>query len=291
MTRWLVTGAGGMLGRDLVAVLARHGEVTAADRARLDITDPTAVADAVAGHDLVLNAAAWTDVDGSESQEAAATAVNGEAVAGLARACAATGAALIQISTDYVFDGTATEPYAEDAPTGPINAYGRSKLAGEQAVRRLLPTAGYVVRTSWLYGRHGRSFVGTMIRLARRGGPVEVVADQYGQPTWTWALATQLAALGEAIGQRAAPPGIYHGTAAGQTTWYELAKAVFAGVGADPDLVRPTTAARYGSPTRRPAYSVLGHRRWSAAGVAVQPPWQRQLSDALSAGQLATAAN
>lgn len=289
MTRWLVTGAHGMLGRDLVAALAGHGEVTAADRQRLDITDQPAVAAAVAEHDIVVNAAAWTDVDGAETHEPAATAVNGWAVEGLARACAASGATLIQISTDYVFDGTATEPYPEDAPTGPINAYGRSKLIGEQAVLRLLPERGYVVRTAWLYGAHGRNFVATMIRLARRGGPVEVVADQHGQPTWTRALAAQLVALGRAARAGQAPPGVYHGTAAGQTTWYRLARAVFAAVGVDPDLVRPTTAERYGSPTRRPAYSVLGHDRWAAAGIAPQPPWHHQLAEALPAGLLAQA--
>lgn len=289
--RWLVTGAGGMLGRDLLAVLANRpgGQVTAATRADLDLTDPAAVRAAVAGHDIVVNAAGWTDVDAAETHEAEATAVNGDGVAHLARACAAHGARLLHVSTDYVFAGDATTPYPEDATPAPINAYGRSKLAGERAVRRLLPQTGYVVRTAWLYGAHGRNFVATMIRLARRGGPVEVVADQHGQPTWTRALAAQLVALGRAARAGQAPPGVYHGTAAGQTTWYRLARAVFAAVGVDPDLVRPTTAERYGSPTRRPAYSVLGHDRWAAAGIAPQPPWHHQLAEALPAGLLAQA--
>src|SRR5262245_30689489 len=158
--RVLVTGAGGMLGRDLATLLAADpaAAVTAADRAALDITDPAAVRAAVAGHDVVVNAAAWTDVDGAESQEPEATALNGTAVAGLADACAAAGARLIQPSTDYVFRGDAARPYPEDAPTDPINAYGRSKLAGELAVRQALPETGYVVRTAWLYGEHGRNF-------------------------------------------------------------------------------------------------------------------------------------
>ena len=205
MTRWLVTGAGGLLGRDLVEVLSAQVEVTAADRARLDITDPDVVAAAVAGHDVVINAAAWTDVDAVEAAEPAATAVNGHAMAGLARACEVTGARLIQISTDYVFSGDAHTPYAEDAPTDPINAYGRGKLVGERAVRELLPQAGYVVRTAWLYGSHGGNFVATMLRLARERDTVDVVDDQRGQPTWTRALAAQLATLGGKGGTRRRP--------------------------------------------------------------------------------------
>ncbi|HET6532824.1 MAG TPA: sugar nucleotide-binding protein, partial [Actinoplanes sp.] len=160
--RWLVTGAGGMLGHDLCAVLARAGEadVVAATRADLDVTDAAAVRAAVAGADVVVNAAGWTDVDGAETAEEAATAVNGHAVRALAEAA---GARLIHISTDYVFDGTATDPYPEDARPAPINAYGRSKLVGERAV---LATGGYVVRTAWLYGAHGPNFVRTMLRLA-----------------------------------------------------------------------------------------------------------------------------
>lgn len=287
MTRWLVTGAAGMLGRDLVSVLEGSGQkVTAADRATLDITDQDAVAEAVAGHDVVVNTASWTDVDGAEAAEAAATAVNGHAVAGLARACGAAGAVLVQVSTDYVFPGTAGRPYPEDAPTDPVNAYGRGKLVGEHAVRAILPETGYVVRTAWLYGRHGRSFVRTVLRRSGERETLEVVDDQHGQPTWTRALARQLAALGAAAVDRTAPPGLYHGTAAGQTTWYGLARAVFAAAGLDPERVRPTTSAVHPRPARRPAYSVLGHDRWAAARVPVQPPWQLQLTDAMRSGEL-----
>jgi dTDP-4-dehydrorhamnose reductase len=290
--RWLVTGAAGMLGRELVAVLAGQGSVTAADRTLLDITDPAAVAAAVAGHDLVVNAAGWTDVDGAETDEAAATAVNGHAVVGLARACGAAGARLVQISTDYVFPGTAGTPYPEDAPTGPVNAYGRGKLIGERAVRTLLPRTGYVVRTAWLYGASGRNFVAAMLRLAAQRETVEVVDDQYGQPTWTRALARQVATLGAAAVRGAAPPGCYPGTAAGQTSWYGLARAVFAGAGLDPDRVRPITSRAFRAarergqdhrprPADRPAYSVLGHDRWAAAGIPLQPSWQAQLTASL----------
>ena len=159
--RWLVVGAGGMLGRDLHAALADR-EVTALDRASLDITDALAVTAAVAGHSVVVNCAAWTAVDDAETQEAAAFAVNAVGPANLARACAATGAALVQVSTDYVFRGDATAPYAEDAETAPRSAYGRTKLAGEWAVQAALPDRSWVVRAAWLYGEHGPNFVATM---------------------------------------------------------------------------------------------------------------------------------
>lgn len=282
MTRWLVTGAHGMLGRDLVAVLRDYGDVTAAGRSWLDITDPDLVAAAVPGHDVVVNAAGWTDVDGAEAAEEAATAVNGHAVAHLARACAAAGAKLVQISTDYVFSGDATEPYPEDAEPAPINAYGRSKLVGEQAVKKLLPDSGYIVRTAWLYAPHGRNFVTTMLRLARERETVAVVTDQRGQPTWTRELARQVAALGEAALRGSAPPGIYHGTATGQTTWYGLARAVFTVAGLDPTRVRGVTSEAYRRPAARPAYSVLRHDRWRLAGVPLQAIWRDQLIAALA---------
>ena len=277
MTRWLVTGAGGMLGQDLLAALDGQ-EVTARKRSDLDITSPDAVREAVAGHDVVLNAAAWTDVDGAETAEAAATAVNGTAVAVLAEACRAAGARLVHVSTDYVFAGDATEPYREDAPTDPINAYGRGKLAGERAILATLPDTGYVVRTAWLYGAHGRNFVTTMLRLAATRETVDVVDDQRGQPTWSVDLAARLVELGVAAG---APGGVYHGTASGETTWFGLAQAVFAGAGLDPARVRPTGSAAFVRTARRPAYSVLGHDRWSAAGLGPMRDWRAMLAAAL----------
>ncbi|WP_341715919.1 dTDP-4-dehydrorhamnose reductase [Micromonospora sp. FIMYZ51] len=290
--RVLVTGAAGMLGRDLVDLLDRHPEhvVTAATRAQLDITDPVAAHSAVAGHHVVINAAAWTDVDGAEQHEAAATTVNGTAVAHLATACAAHGARLLQISTDYVFAGDADSPYPEDAPTAPMNAYGRSKLVGEEAVARLLPDAGYVVRTAWLYGTHGRNFVTTMLGLAERREFLDVVDDQRGQPTWSYALARQLVALAEAALAGRAAPGTYHGTCSGETTWYGLARAVFAGHGLDPERIRPTSSARFPRPAARPAYSVLGHDRWTEAGLPTLPDWHATLLDAAATGTSAAPA-
>lgn len=275
--RWLVTGAGGMLGRDLCAALAEAGErdVLAATRSDLDVTDPAAVRDAVAGADVVVNTAAWTDVDGAETAEEAATAVNGHAVQNLA---AAAGKRLIHLSTDYVFDGTAASPYAEDTTQTPVNAYGRGKAIGERAV---LAAGGYVVRTAWLYGEHGPNFVRTMLRLAAGRDTVDVVDDQHGPPTWSYALARQLMALAAAATTGRAAPGAYHGTAAGSTTWYGLARAVFAEAGLDPDRVRPTTSDTFRRPARRPAYSVLGHDRWAGTGVAPLPDWRAMLGEAM----------
>jgi dTDP-4-dehydrorhamnose reductase len=276
VTRYLVTGAGGMLGQELLAELEGR-TVTALKRADLDITSPAATLAAVEGHDVVFNAAASTDVDGAETAYESALAVNGTGVANLARACAAGGARLVHVSTDYVFAGNGTAPYAEDAPTAPLNAYGRSKLAGEQAVLAALPDSGYVVRTAWLYGAQGRNFVKTMLRLAATRDFVDVVDDQTGQPTWSRDLAGQLVALADAD----APGGVYHGTASGQTTWHGLAQAVFALSGLDPARVRRTTSAAYVTPAARPSYSVLGHDRWAAAGMSPMRDWHTMLTAAL----------
>src|ERR1700761_3054063 len=238
MTRWLVTGAGGMLGTDLVAALTSDGEpVAAMDRAGLDVTDAAAVTDAIARcrPDVVVNCAAWTAVDDAEAAEEQALAVNAGGPANLAAACAGAGSRLVQISTDYVFAGDAGRPYAEDDVPAPRTAYGRTKLAGERAVLGRLPGSGYVVRTAWLYGAHGPSFVGTMIKLEDQRPTVDVVDDQHGQPTWTVDVAAQIIALA----QSDSPCGIYHATSSGQTTWFELAREVFGLLGADSDRVRP----------------------------------------------------
>ncbi len=248
----------------------------------LDIADADAVAALVPGYDVVVNGAGWTDVDGAEADEAGATRINGTAVGYLARACADNGARLLHVSTDYVFAGDADTPYAEDAPTAPINAYGRSKLAGERAVLDTLPDTGYVVRTAWLYATHSRNFVTTMLRLAGEREYVEVVDDQYGQPTWAGALAGQLISLGAAAVAGQAPAGVYHGTASGRASWYDLARAVFAGAGLDPDRVRRTGSATLRRPAARPSWSVLGHDRFAGTGVPTLPDWHVMLAQALS---------
>ncbi|MFI5679275.1 dTDP-4-dehydrorhamnose reductase [Streptomyces cellulosae] len=280
---WLVTGAGGMLGQDVLARLAAEGEQSVAlDRAALDLTDPAAVQRALERHRpaVVVNCAAWTAVDDAETQEAEALRINGDGPAHLAAACAATGAVLLHVSTDYVFAGDATTPYAEDAPTDPRSAYGRTKLAGEQAVLKTLPERGYVVRTAWLYGTGGPNFVRTMIRLAGRRATLDVVDDQRGQPTWSADLAGLLLDLGRGALAGTAPAGIYHGTSSGETTWYGFTREIFRLLGTDPDRVRPTTSAAFTRPAPRPAYSVLGHERFGPAGIEPLRDWREALTEA-----------
>ena len=280
MTRWLVTGAGGMLGTDMVAVLTSRGEpVTGMNRAGLDVTDAAAVTDAIARcrPDVVVNCAAWTAVDDAEASEEQALAVNAGGAANLAAACAGLGARLVQISTDYVFAGDAGRPYAENDVPAPRTAYGRTKLAGERAVLDRLPESGFVVRTAWLYGAHGPSFVRTMIKLEDRRPTIDVVDDQHGQPTWTVDVARQIVALVHS----AAAPGIYHATSGGQTTWFGLAREIFTLLGADPARVRPIPSSALSRPAPRPAYSVLGHGAWAGSRVPPIGEWRTALHRAL----------
>ena len=279
MTRWLVTGARGQLGSDLVLALGAE-DVVALGRADLDIADAAAVDAAIAAHrpDVVVNAGAYTAVDAAETDEGAAYRGNATGPAALAAAVARHGGRLIQVSTDYVFPGDATAPYPVDAPTGPRSAYGRTKLAGEQAVLAVLPDAGYVVRTAWVYGAVGANFVKTMIRLEQTNPTLRVVDDQRGSPTWSADLAAGLVALGRS----GAAAGVYHCTNAGDTTWCGLARAVFEEIGADPARVLPTTTDEFPRPAPRPAYSVLSGAAWRAAGLTPLPPWRDALSRAFS---------
>src|SRR5262245_51489150 len=283
---WLVTGAAGMLGVDLTRLLGDTAAKTVAlDRTALDITDREAVDAAISGHRpaVVVNCAAWTAVDDAEAHEADATRINGDGAANVAAACAATGAVMLHLSTDYVFGGDASTPYRERDETGPSTAYGRSKLAGETAVLAALPDTGYVIRTAWLYGAHGANFVRTMIKLEAARDTVDVVDDQHGQPTWTVDLAGQVIRLGEAALTRSARPGVYHGTSGGACTWFELARETFDRLGADPDRVRPTTSAAFVRPAPRPAFSVLAHDRWRDAGISPIRDWRAALADAFPA--------
>ncbi|WP_031082808.1 dTDP-4-dehydrorhamnose reductase [Streptomyces sp. NRRL WC-3549] len=280
---WLVTGAGGMLGQDVLARLARAGESgTGLERKALDITDADAVRRAVEEHrpSVIVNCAAWTAVDDAESREDEALRVNGDGPRVLAEVCAEHGIVLLQVSTDYVFDGEAEEPYAEEAPTAPRSAYGRTKLAGERAVLSLLPDTGYVVRTAWLYGAGGGNFVRTMIKLEGVKDTLDVVDDQLGQPTWTGDLADRLVRLGQGALAGTAPAGVYHGTSGGETTWFGFTRAIFEQLGADPERVRPTTSAAFARPAPRPAYSVLGHDRWAKAGIEPIRNWREALAEA-----------
>ena len=281
MTRYLVTGAGGMLGQDLLAAL-KGRDVIGASRAELDITDSAAVTSATSGVDVVINAAAFTNVDGAETDEALAHAINADGAANLARATGATGARLIQVSTDYVFDGVGTTPYLESAPIAPVSAYGRTKADGERLARELNPEGTFIVRTAWLYGEHGPNFASTMLRLASERETVDVVDDQVGQPTWTVDLAKQIVALIDS----AAPAGNYHATNVGQTSWYGFARAIFAAAGHDPDRVKPTDSSRFVRPAPRPSYSVLGQDAWRHASLQPMREWSAALHAAFAGGAL-----
>jgi dTDP-4-dehydrorhamnose reductase len=265
--RLLVTGAAGMLGRDVAAAAESAGHaVTALARRDLDIADAAAVRATVeaARPDAVVNCAAWTDVDGAEEHEADATRINGDGAGHVAAAAPY----VVHVSSDYVFDGTATEPYREDDPTGPAGAYGRSKLAGEIAVADASRDHA-IVRSAWLFGLHGKNFVATMLQLAEDRDEVNVVADQIGCPTFTGHLAPALVAIAE---QRLS--GILHVAGGGACSWHELAQATFDEAGADCCAV-PVTTAEFPRPAPRPAWSVLGSTRPDAPAL---PPWREGLS-------------
>jgi dTDP-4-dehydrorhamnose reductase len=277
--RFVITGAGGMLGSDLVAALAGR-DVVALTRTDLDVTDLAAVRSAISGADVVINAAAYTRVDDAESDETAAFAINATGAGNVASAAAEAGATLVHYSTDYVFDGTATTPYPEDFPTHPVTAYGRTKAAGEALVLERGPERTFLLRTAYLYGEHGPNFVRTMLRLAAERETVSVVTDQVGQPTWTADVASQTVALLDI----SAEPGIYHATSAGQASWFDFARAIFETSGLDPERVLPTDSAHYVQRAPRPAYSVLGHDRWAASDVPAIRPWQDALRAAAERG-------
>ena len=257
-------------------------------RKDLDVTDAFAVQDMVIGWDrivrsdnpehrlVVVNCAAYTAVDAAEEDEETAFAVNAAGPALLATACAKVGAWLIHVSTDYVFPGDAQRPYDVDDDTGPKGAYGRTKLAGELAVREILPDASHVVRTSWVYGAVGANFVKTMVRLERERETVSVVDDQRGSPTWSRDLAAGLLALADS----SVPAGTLHATNRGETTWCGFTKAIFEELGADPSRVLPTTTDAFPRPAPRPAYSVLSPRSWEAAGLPALQDWRSALSEA-----------
>jgi len=278
--RIVITGAGGQVGRYLSADAGRKGlDVLALTSAQWDITDAGAAERIIEPGDIVVNCAAYTAVDAAEADPERAHAVNAAGPGVIAQVCAAAGARMIHISTDYVFSGAfdgAPRPYDVDDATGPLSVYGKTKLAGERAVHAVLPDA-HVVRTAWVYTGDGTDFVGTMRRLAAGGDTVDMVVDQIGSPTYVADLVT---ALLEIAGRPTAPP-LLHIANDGAASRFEQARAVFDGVGADPDRVRPVSSEDAPRPAARPPYSALSGRAATAAGLAPLRPWREALAEAI----------
>lgn len=290
--RILVTGARGQVGFELVRALQGLGEVVAPDRSALDIANFDQIRAVVreVQPSLIINPAAYTAVDAAEHDADTAMCVNGVAPGILAEEAKRLGAALIHYSTDYVFDGTKTSSYTEDDPTNPQNVYGRTKLAGEQAVFAVAESSALVFRTSWVYGARGRNFLLTMLRLGSERSELRVVADQIGAPTWSNTIAAMTAHVvaqaasaldsGEWWRERS---GVYHLTAAGETSWYGFASTIFelAGLSVRPTVL-PISASEYPTPAKRPSNSRLSNDNLARAFGLIAPGWRESLCLCLS---------
>lgn len=273
---WLIIGGDGQLGqsfRDLFTERKISFSFSTIDS--LDITDASAVATYINDYspDVVVNCAAWTAVDAAEDNIEAAFAVNCDGARNVAIASRQVNAQHVLVSTDYVFAGNATLPYAEDDPTEPVSVYGKSKLCGEHAVIEEYKTATYVVRTAWLYSKYGHNFVKTMVRKALAGEQVRVVNDQLGQPTHAKDLAEHIFEIVTSH----APVGIYHGTNSGQTTWFELTQNIYQLLGADTSLVTPVSSSEYVTKAARPSFSVLEHKKTIEVEIPVMQFWDNAL--------------
>jgi len=278
--RILLTGKNGQVGWELQGTLAPLGQVTAVDAPDLDLSDAGATRALVrdVAPDLVVNAAAYTAVDRAESEPAMARAVNATAPAILAEEARRLGAPIVHYSTDYIFDGAATEPYPEDHEPRPLSVYGRTKLEGEEGVRAS-GAAHLIIRLAWVYGTRGRNFLTTMLRLGSERAEIRVVDDQIGTPTWCRPVAEATARMIEALRRDPGLSGTYHLPSAGSASWFELACAIFEGR-SSPAIV-PIPTRDYPTPAVRPAYSVLsGAKTLRAFGIAL-PPWRTQLAASL----------
>jgi dTDP-4-dehydrorhamnose reductase len=274
----LVAGAAGMLGRDVMLAAGNAGhDVVGYGRPELDVTDPAGLEKKLdlERPDVVINCAAWTDVDGAEESEPAAFAVNGTGAGNIAAAAAKVGAAIVYVSSDYVFDGSKGAPYVESDQVAPLSAYGRTKLAGEEATAAA-NKRHFIVRSAWLFGIGGGNFVETMLRLAADHGEVLVVRDQVGSPTYTWHLAYGVVRLIEGI-----EFGIHHMAAAGQCSWYEFAREIFEQAKVECKVLSGTTEM-LGRPAPRPPFSALTSQREHAIRL---PSWQDGLAGYLAQRQ------
>ena len=280
---WLITGSSGQLGIAVSQELGERGILFNAWGSQdLDITQRPIVRDIIAklSPKVIINCAAWTDVDGAESSELSASRVNSDGAENVALAAKEIDAKLIHISTDYVFSGQSESPWKVDDEINPQSAYGRTKAEGERRVQAGYPERTSIVRTAWLYSPWGRNFAKTMTKLAIKGsGEVRVVDDQVGQPTSAMDLARQLVELGLS----ASPAGVYHGTNSGQATWFEFAREIFKLAGADVVRVIPVSSSEYPRPAKRPAYSVLSHESWVKTSVKPMRDWRIALAEAMPA--------
>lgn len=280
----LLTGAAGQLGFELARLLPAHGEVAALDHAALDLADSDAITGTVRRLQphIIVNAAGYTAVDRAESEPALADAINARGPAVLAAEAKRLDALLIHYSTDYVFDGASAAPYDEDARPNPLSAYGRSKLAGERAIQRA-GVAHLILRTSWVYGWRGQNFLLTMKRLAADRDQLAVVADQFGVPNWSRTLAETTAALvARGAPALASKSGVYHLSGRGRASWFDFARAIFAGA-ARPKIV-PITTADYPTAAKRPASAVLATGKLERAFGIALPEWRDTLAACLAAG-------
>jgi dTDP-4-dehydrorhamnose reductase len=278
----LVTGAGGQVGHELARVLPAHGEVAALDRSQLDLADVDVVRRTIRAirPQVIVNAAAYTAVDQAEREPEAADAINARAPGVLAEEAKRLGALLIHYSTDYVFDGAASTPYGENAPTGPLGVYGESKLHGERAIAAV-DAASIILRTSWVYALRGHNFLLTIRRLAATRDELRVVADQIGVPNWAHAIAAATATLlGRGLADLAERRGLYHLSGTGVTSWFEFARAILGPV-ERPRLV-PITTAEYPTAARRPAYAVLSSTKFESTFGFGLPEWRAMLHECLS---------
>jgi dTDP-4-dehydrorhamnose reductase len=280
---WLITGGSGQLGITVSQELDKLGIAFEARSSKdLDITQSSTVSEAIKklSPEVIINCAAWTDVDGAESHEIDASRVNSDGPENLALAAKLSNSKLIHVSTDYVFSGESQTPWQVADEINPQSAYGRTKAQGENRVRATCPESSFVVRTAWLYSAWGKNFAKTMTKLALRGdGEVRVVNDQVGQPTSASDLAKQLVELGLST----SPAGVYHGTNSGQATWFEFTQEIFKLSGADVGRVTPVSSSEYPRPAKRPSYSVLSHDAWASTRVKPLRDWRIALADAIPA--------
>jgi dTDP-4-dehydrorhamnose reductase len=274
---WLILGAEGQLGKCLQDVLNEAGiSFVASTRADIDIRDIESITTGVekSAPCVLVNLAAWTDVDGAESHESEAFLVNATGAENAAKVAATANIPLIHISTDYVFDGKKSAPYLVGDATLPLSVYGASKLQGELLVQAAHPSGAWIVRTAWLYSQYGKNFARTIARKGLAGDNLSVVNDSYGQPTSAMALAHQLIALVEA----APPAGIFHGTNSGQASWFEFASAIIEPI-ENHGIISPVPSTAFPTVAARPQYSVLDHSEWSTKGIAVMPHWRDSLEE------------